>query len=109
MTRTRASGVSRHGPAERALHWTVAAAVLALVLTGAVMYVPALSQTVGQRFWVRAVHLAAAAGLALAPGALALPGWRELRALERELSSWSAADVEWFVRPWRLLADAADA
>ncbi len=85
---------------EKTLHWVVSAAVLALVGTGAVMYVPALSQAVGQRFWVRALHLAAAAATALAPGLIAALRRPDVRSLERQLSFWGRADGEWFTRPW---------
>lgn len=97
MTPTPASG------AEKALHWTLAVAVSSLVVTGAVMYVPALSQAVGQRFWVRTVHLAGAAAVLLAPVLFAAFRWSVVRALESELSRWEPAAVEWFLRPWRLL------
>lgn len=90
--------------AERALHWTVAAIVLVLVASGTVLYVPALSEAVGQRFWVRSAHLAAAAALAVAPAAIALARWPEVRGLERQLSRWEPADRVWFLRPWRVLA-----
>jgi len=77
--------------------------VAVLAASGAVLYVPALSELVGQRFWVRTAHLAAAAALALIPPAAALMRWPEVRALERDLSRWSTADSAWFVRPWRVL------
>lgn len=74
-----------------------------LAASGAILYVPALSELVGQRFWVRAAHLAAAGALALIPPAAALLRWPEVRMLERDLSRWSDADAAWFVRPWRVL------
>jgi formate dehydrogenase subunit gamma len=88
---------------EKALHWAVAAGVAVLLASGAVLYVPALSDALGQRFWVRSAHLAGAAALALAPLAAAALRWRELRALERALNEWTAADRDWFLRPWRVL------
>lgn len=94
MTQTHASAT------EKALHWSVAAAVLVLLVTGVVMYVPWLSQVVGQRFWVRTSHLVAA--IALVAVVLVMPAlrWGELRRLERELSFWDRADWDWFRRPW---------
>ena len=94
MTRTPASAT------EKALHWSVAAAVLVLLVTGVVMYVPSLSQIVGQRFWVRTSHLVAA--IVLVAVVLVLPALRrgELRRLERDLSFWDRADWDWFRRPW---------
>jgi formate dehydrogenase subunit gamma len=82
----------------------VAIAVAVLLLSGAVLYVPALSQAVGQRFWVRGAHLVAAAALALGPGLLALARPLRTIALERELSWWDRADADWLLRPWRVLA-----
>lgn len=84
----------------------MAAIVLVLVLSGAVLYLPALSEAVGQRFWVRSAHLAAAAALALAPAAIVLVRWPEVRELESQLSRWGAPDRDWFLRPWRVLAGA---
>ncbi|HZV49478.1 MAG TPA: cytochrome b/b6 domain-containing protein [Candidatus Dormibacteraeota bacterium] len=97
MTRTPASG------AERALHWTVAATVLVMLATGLVLYVPALGQAIGLRFWVRSAHLAAAAGLLLALAVAGGTRRAEMRALERELSRWQRPDLEWFLQPWSLL------
>jgi formate dehydrogenase subunit gamma len=74
-----------------------------LLASGAVLYVPALSEALGQRFWVRAAHLAAAVALALIPPAAALLRWSEVREVERALSGWSDADRAWFARPWRVL------
>ena len=73
-----------------------------LVFTGAVMYVPALSQLVGQRFWVRSLHLGAAAAIALAPALMAALRWPEVNTVERQLSFWRRQDVEWFTRPWNV-------
>jgi formate dehydrogenase subunit gamma len=82
----------------------VAASVLVLGLSGAVLYVPALSEAAGQRFWVRTAHLVAAIALALAPALAAALRWPEVRAVERQLSRWDEADAAWFTRPWRVLA-----
>ena len=90
----------RASATEKTLHWTVAAAVLLLLASGTVMYVPGLSELVGQRFWVRTSHLAAA--ILLVAVVLVMPAlrWGEMRRLERELSFWERADWEWFRRPW---------
>jgi formate dehydrogenase subunit gamma len=94
MTPTRASA------AEKTLHWSVAAAVLVLLLTGVVMYVPWLSQAIGQRFWIRTAHMVAAVLLVFA--VIVIPALRlgEVRRLERELSYWDGTDWDWFRRPW---------
>ena len=93
----------RASAAEARLHWTVAAAVLVLVLTGAVMYVPMLSEVVQRRFWIRTAHLLAAAVTALAPLVMAFSQPTRAAALERELSRWDATDLAWFARPFRVL------
>jgi formate dehydrogenase subunit gamma len=98
---------TRASAAEAALHWTLAGAVGLLLATGLVMYVPALSQLVQQRFWVRSAHLAAAVVTALAPLAFVALRPRETRRLERQLSVWSAADVRWFAQPLRVLGAGA--
>jgi formate dehydrogenase subunit gamma len=94
MTRMPASAT------DKTLHWLVATAVLVLLATGAVMYVPWLSQLVGQRFWVRTTHMGGA--LMLVGVLLVVPvlRWNDLRRLERELSFWDRVDWEWFRRPW---------
>ncbi len=55
---------------EKVLHWSVATTVLLMAATGTVMYVPWLSQLIGQRFWVRTLHLVAALGFGGPLGAL---------------------------------------
>jgi len=94
MTQTRASAT------EKALHWSVAASVLVLLATGTVMYVPWLSQAVGERFWVRTSHMVAAVMLAVAVVVIPALRWSEVRRLERELSLWDEVDWGWFRRPW---------
>lgn len=97
MTRTPASAL------EKTLHWLVAGPALAMLATGLVLYAPVLSQAVGLRFWVRTLHLAAAAMLVVAPLAALLVRPRAVGAVERDLLWWSTTDAEWFLRPWRLL------
>lgn len=87
---------------EKALHWSVATAVLLMVATGGVMYVPWLSQIVGQRFWVRTIHLVAAVAFVIVLLLIPALRWSEIRRLERELSLWDRFDWEWFRRPWDL-------
>jgi len=98
MTRTPASAT------EKVLHWSVAAAVLVMAATGTVMYVPSLSQAVGERFWVRAAHLAAALIFVLVLLLVPALRWTEIRRLERGLSFWEVADWDWFRRPWGVFA-----
>jgi len=98
MTRTPASAT------EKVVHWSVAAAVLVMAATGTVMYVPMLSQAVGERFWVRAAHLAAALVFVLVLLLVPALRWTEIRRLERGLSVWEVADWDWFRRPWGVFA-----
>ena len=98
MTRTPASGT------EKLLHWSVASAVLLLVATGGVMYVPSLSEMAGQRFWVRTIHLVSAAALVFALLMIPAFRWTEIRRLERDLSFWNRVDWNWFRRPWDVFA-----
>ena len=92
---------------EKLLHWTVAGSVLVMLATGALMYVPALSVGVGERFWIRSLHLGGAVALVAVLIAVPLLRWRELRGLERELAEWSAEDWAWFRRPWDVFAGEA--
>jgi formate dehydrogenase subunit gamma len=90
----------RFTPAERALHWATAAAVLASALTGLVLYVGPLSTLVGRRNLVKDVHVIAGLAMPL-PLVLAYLGrWRAgVRADVRRLARWSAADRRW-LRTW---------
>jgi formate dehydrogenase subunit gamma len=94
MTRMRASAT------EKTLHWSVATAVLTLIATGTVMYVPWLSQVLGQRFLIRTAHLGAAVLLIAAMLVIPALRWKDVLRLERELSFWDSVDWDWFRRPW---------
>jgi formate dehydrogenase gamma subunit len=88
--------LDRFTPAERALHWATAAAVLTCAVTGLVLYVGSLSTLVGRRTLVKDVHVIA--GLTMpVPLILAYLGrWRDpVRADIRRLSRWSRADRRW--------------
>jgi len=76
--------------------------VAVLVITGTVMYVPALSQFFGQRFWVRTLHLGAAAATAITPALIAALRWPDVASVERHLSFWGRRDFEWFTQPWQV-------
>ncbi len=94
MTRTPASAT------EKILHWSVATAVLLMVATGGVMYIPSLSEMVGQRLWVRTVHIASAVAFVFMLLLIPALRWPEIRRLERDLSFWDRGDWDWFSRPW---------
>lgn len=87
----------RFDRAERMLHWTNAAIVGVLLLTGAALYVGPLSTIVGRRALVKNVHVLAGLAMPL-PFVLAFAGpWRRaLRADVRALNRWDAADRRWF-------------
>lgn len=85
---------------EKFLHWSVATTVLLMAATGTVMYVPWLSQLIGQRFWIRTIHMVAALGFVLVLLTLPALRWTEIRRLEHELSLWDKVDWDWFRRPW---------
>lgn len=88
--------LARFSRAERALHWSVAALVLACALTGLVLYLGPLSAWVGRRGLVRAVHVYAGLALPL-PFVVAYAGrWRDaVRRDLRRLARWTAADRRW--------------
>ena len=107
MTATRGSGaptatveqpayVRRFSRTERALHWLNAAGFFALLGTGAILYLPALSEAVGRRGFAKDLHVVIAivwlAGLA----SVALAGDRgELRRAVAELEAFDDDDLRW--------------
>ncbi len=58
--------IRRFGRTERALHWVHASGFLAMLATGLILYVPALSEAVARRNLVKNVHLFSAVAWALA-------------------------------------------
>jgi formate dehydrogenase subunit gamma len=88
--------VPRFTAAQRALHWSVAALLLACALTGLTLYVGSLSAWVGRRSLVKAIHVYSGLGLPL-PFVAAYAGrWRSaIRRDLRRLSRWSRADRRW--------------
>ncbi|HEY8526337.1 MAG TPA: cytochrome b/b6 domain-containing protein [Acidimicrobiales bacterium] len=91
-----AGDVDRFTPAQRALHWSVAALVLTCALTGLALYVGPFSAWVGRRSLVKAVHVYAGLALPL-PLVVAYAGrWRaEIRRDLRRLARWTRADRRW--------------
>jgi formate dehydrogenase subunit gamma len=90
------TSLPRFTPAQRALHWSVAALVLACALTGLTLYVGPLSAWVGRRSLVKGVHVYAGLALPL-PFLVAYAGrWRAaVREDVRRLSRWTRADRRW--------------
>jgi formate dehydrogenase subunit gamma len=86
---------------ERVLHWTNAALLLTVLATGSALYIPQISELVGRRGLVLAIHVYAGVALPvpLVLTALAGPWGRAFRADARRLNRWSADDRRW-LRHW---------
>jgi formate dehydrogenase subunit gamma len=84
--------VPRFGATERALHWVHASGFLAMLATGLVLYLPALSELVARRNLVKNVHLVSALGWAVAIVLVVALGdrrrlaadWREIEAIDAD-------------------------
>jgi formate dehydrogenase subunit gamma len=88
--------VRRFGVTERALHWVHASGFLAMLATGLILYLPALSEAVARRNLVKNVHLFAAVGWALAIALVIVLGDRRRLAADwREIESFDADDRRW--------------
>ncbi len=91
------SELARFDLVERLVHWSTAVMMLILIVTGAVLYLPALALRVGHRSLVENIHVITGLCL-LGPLLLGLAGpWRKrlLRDLRR-LDRWRASDFDWF-------------
>ena len=93
MTRTGSERlVPRFGATERALHWVHASGFLAMLATGLVLYLPALSELVARRNLVKNVHLVSALAWAIAIVLVVALGdrrrlaadWREIEAIDAD-------------------------
>jgi formate dehydrogenase subunit gamma len=88
--------VPRFGRTERALHWVHATGFLAMLASGLVLYLPALSELVARRNLVKNVHIFTAVAWALALCLVVLLGdrrrlaedWREIEAIDRDDRRW---------------------
>ena len=98
--RTRPVRRPRFDGTERAVHWVTAVVALALVATGAVMYVGPLAGLVGHRGTVRTVHFwcGVVVPVPLVLGLLAPRRGRALRADARALERLDADDRAWLRR-----------
>jgi len=91
--------VVRFSATERVAHLIHALAFFVLLWTGLVLYLPALTGTLGSRETVKAIHLWTAAGWAVALLITALIGnWAALRRTWREVESFDAGDRAWLRR-----------
>ncbi|NNN13309.1 MAG: formate dehydrogenase [Acidimicrobiaceae bacterium] len=85
---------------ERLIHWSTAVCFVTLLLTGSLLYFPALAPVVGDRGLIVEVHIYAGF-LVLLPLVLAMiysPSYSELRLRLLELGTWSEADRDWLKR-----------
>lgn len=91
--------VVRFTRTERALHWIHTIAFFALLLTGLVLYLPALSGSLGSREAVKNAHLYIAAGwAALILLTVAAGDRRGLRRTMREIEGFDLDDGRWLRR-----------
>ncbi|MGD0984534.1 MAG: cytochrome b/b6 domain-containing protein [Acidimicrobiales bacterium] len=91
------SELARFDLVERLVHWSTAIMMLTLIVTGAILYLPALALRVGHRALVENIHVITGLSL-LGPLVLGLAGpWRKrlIRDLRR-LDRWGASDFDWF-------------
>jgi formate dehydrogenase gamma subunit len=83
---------------ERVLHWVNAALMLTMLATGSALYIPELSEAVGRRGLVLAIHVYCGIALPFPLLLTALAGrWgKGFRADARRLNRWTADDRRWF-------------
>jgi formate dehydrogenase subunit gamma len=101
-TTTKAT-VLRFDVVTRVVHWATAVLGLTALVTGTVLYVPALSAAIGRRALLKDLHVIVSLGLVvpLAVGVFCGPAGRRLRADLVELSRWTPADRRWLRRRTR--------
>jgi formate dehydrogenase subunit gamma len=88
--------IHRFGRTERALHWVHASGFLAMLATGLILYLPALSEVVARRNLVKNVHLVSAVVWAIAIALVVVVGdRRRLSADWREVETIDADDRRW--------------
>jgi formate dehydrogenase subunit gamma len=88
--------VLRFGPTERAMHWVHATGFTAMLATGLILYLPALSELVARRNLVKNVHLFSAVVWALALVLVVVLGdrrrlaadWHEIETLDSDDRRW---------------------
>lgn len=85
--------LARFTKAERALHWSVAALMIILIVTAALLYVPMLSGVVGNRATIKVIHIWTGFALPV-PIILALFS-RAFRSDAERLNRFTAHDWAW--------------
>ena len=94
--RRKVEQLSRFDGIERLAHWLTASFFLALIATGAALYIPAVIGFVGRRGLVERIHVDVGLALPL-PLIISLAGtWgKGLRADIRRINRWIPGDREW--------------
>ena len=88
--------IERFGRTERALHWVHATGFFAMLATGLVLYLPALSELVARRNLVKNLHLFSALAWAIAIVLVVVLGDRRRLAADwREIETIDADDRRW--------------
>jgi formate dehydrogenase subunit gamma len=88
--------IHRFGVTERVLHWVHATGFFAMLATGLILYLPALSEIVARRNLVKNVHIFTAVGWAVAIVLVVVLGdrerlaadWRDVESLDRDDRRW---------------------
>lgn len=88
--------ITRFTLTERVLHWMHASAFFALLATGLILYLPALSTLVNRRNLVKNVHIWVAVAWAVAIVVILVAGnrrrladdWREIETIDRDDRRW---------------------
>lgn len=93
----RAGELQRFDVIERLVHWTTAVLMVCLIVTGAILYLPALAVRIGHRGLIENIHVITGLCL-LGPLLLGVAGpWRSrLLADLRRFDRWSPSDFDWF-------------
>ncbi len=89
--------LARFDLVERLVHWSTAIMMLTLIVTGAILYLPALALRIGHRSLVENIHVITGLCL-LGPLVLGLAGpWRKHLIKDlRRFDRWGASDFDWF-------------
>ncbi len=93
---SRQARIERFNLTERVLHWMHASAFFALLLTGLILYLPALSTLISRRQLVKNVHIWVAVAWAVAIVVILVVGdrkrlaadWREIETFDRDDRRW---------------------
>jgi formate dehydrogenase subunit gamma len=89
--------LARFDLVERLVHWSTAVMMLTLIVTGAILYLPALALRVGHRGLIENIHVITGLSL-LGPLVLGVVGpWRKRLIKDlRRFDRWGASDFDWF-------------